>query len=917
MDDAFLRLGRIVGTGRTLALGEDLRRQTHMHVIGASGTGKSKFLESLVCQDILNSRGLCLIDPHGTLAQSVLAYVSRLPFPPKRFHYIQPSRDDWTCIYNPLNRQTHDEWFLINALKLAILKCWGQDSSLDTPRLDEWLTTALYTGVVLQLTLPDLATLLEPGVERNIQRRAIIERLPATATRIRAAWEQLCYLAEKKPVDFEGLVGAATRRLSRFVDNPRLTRMYGVPGVSLDLAGLMDQGGVLIVDLSPAGRFYAEDAQLFGTLLLTDFYVQMFSRAKPGRPFTLYIDEFQNYATKDIARMLDEARKFGLQLCLSHQRPGQLQNSDSAEERDIYSAVMTNARNKVVFGGVDPQELEPIARLLSINTLDPYKIKRELYTRGVVDYTKEYWQAHSRSTSRSWGSSSGGSSGSSNVSASSHGVSSGATYDPQSGLFMNQRLFTSESAAWQSSYGSSDFSGTSWADSEGESDSEGTTEFPVLVPVMGEQLSTVYYETLEEQLLQSMAVLYDQQQRQAMVKLAGEKQPVPIETPFIKTPAATPAQLHRQLERGYQPAPWFLPSAEATELVQRRALDLLAMGQPVSGQAPRDHATLKSSTPNTEPMPSPETFAPIHRIGNLELQERDLAILCDTFENRFISIRHAAELHWPGQATGDTAAKRRLARLAEAGLLQQQKVEVEGCRVVYRLTKESVDLLAERGLIPLIVRTDWADKMRRRYTDEIAASHLAHELGLYDLKVAVIRAVARQPHLRMGEFGIWPLPYVFPVARNGRSTQQKPDGFLRLDEHRLTDGSTPSSHFFYVEFDHGGNEKLDVLAEKADGYRTHLRNGGFAAQLGADGDVSFRVLIVVATAGAEARRNNMCARLSALGIHTLVWTATMDEFLSDPLGPIWVTPKTFSDGPSGSPVKLPLIESFLAEPGVP
>jgi hypothetical protein len=61
-------LGRLVGTYRALALDEDLRRQTHMHVVGASSTGNSKFFESLICQDILHRRGLCLLDPQGTLS---------------------------------------------------------------------------------------------------------------------------------------------------------------------------------------------------------------------------------------------------------------------------------------------------------------------------------------------------------------------------------------------------------------------------------------------------------------------------------------------------------------------------------------------------------------------------------------------------------------------------------------------------------------------------------------------------------------------------------------------------------------------------------------------------------------------------------------------------------------------------------
>ena len=43
-----------------------------MHVIGGSGTGKSKFLEWMIRQDLRDGRGLCLIDWHGTLYNDVL-----------------------------------------------------------------------------------------------------------------------------------------------------------------------------------------------------------------------------------------------------------------------------------------------------------------------------------------------------------------------------------------------------------------------------------------------------------------------------------------------------------------------------------------------------------------------------------------------------------------------------------------------------------------------------------------------------------------------------------------------------------------------------------------------------------------------------------------------------------------------------
>ncbi|MBX7257337.1 MAG: replication-relaxation family protein [Candidatus Hydrogenedentes bacterium] len=893
MASNLLKLGRVVGTNRTLAISELIRRDSHTHVVGATRTGKSKFIESLVCQDIRNHRGLCLIDPHGTLAQNVLAYVSRRIIPPKNFYYVAPHRDDWTCIYNPLNRQPEDNAFLIEALKHAVLKCWGQSSSLDTPLIDQWLKICIQTGVTLGLTLPDLAMLLEPGVERNLQRRAIIEKLPETETGIRAKWDQLSQLAEKRPVEFEMMVGGVARRLSKFVDNPRLSRMYGVPGVSLDLAGLMDDGGVLIVDLSSKGRFYDEDAQLFGTLLLTDFFAQMFARKRPERGFCLYIDEFQKFATKDIADMLDQSLKFGLQLCLAHQRPGQLQNSDKQEDRDIYSAVMTNAQNKIVFGGIDPQELEPLARLLSINTFDPYKVKKEITTKSVIDYQVQYWKAHSRSHTTGCSSSFGSSSGHGSSSASASVSSSGATYDPNTGLFSPQRLFTSESMAWQSAYGTSASYGESFSDTESDSDTEGVTEFPVLVPVLGEQLTSIYYETPEEQLLQTMAILYDQQQRQAMVKLLGQKEPLPIQTPFVETPKATAQQLQRQLELSYKPTPWFLPVEDATALVEQRQRAFLALGEPVHKPIQVTDATIKDPSPMASLSPKPISI----KVRDVLLSDRDFAILKDVFENRFISIKHAAALHWPDGTAGEAAAKRRLAKLAETNLLKRQEVNVESCKVIYRLTKDCVDLLAEHNLIPAIIRADWDGKMKSRYTDPIAPSHLTHELKLYDLKVLLESAINAHPNLRAVEFGVWPLPYVFEVSYKGKTSAQKPDGFLHVREHP-SPGQAPVSHYFYIEFDHRGSEKLDIILQKTEKYQLYLKNG-FGHRIGKPdapkADRSFRVLFVVDTADSDTRRDNICAKLAGARIGTLAHVTTFKDLVAKPLGAVWLTPKDYED----------------------
>src|SRR5438270_7256156 len=61
--------------GRPVQLDDDDRR-SHMHVIGSSGSGKSKFLEHLMRQDLLRRQPFCLIDPHGTLYNAVLDWAS-------------------------------------------------------------------------------------------------------------------------------------------------------------------------------------------------------------------------------------------------------------------------------------------------------------------------------------------------------------------------------------------------------------------------------------------------------------------------------------------------------------------------------------------------------------------------------------------------------------------------------------------------------------------------------------------------------------------------------------------------------------------------------------------------------------------------------------------------------------------------
>ena len=118
---------------------------------------------------------------------------------------------------------------------------------------------------------------------------------------------------------------------------------------------------------------------------VNEFFECAKRRGQDGRdpaPYYLYIDEFQNFVSLDIARMLDEVRKFGLFLVLAHQRFGQL-------DEELIDGVLTNCRIKSVFGGLPVGAARLMAEELFIGDLDPKKIKAAIYQT-------KFWPQYSR-----------------------------------------------------------------------------------------------------------------------------------------------------------------------------------------------------------------------------------------------------------------------------------------------------------------------------------------------------------------------------------------------------------------------------------------------------------------------------------------------------------------------------------------
>src|SRR5206468_4621533 len=106
-------------------------------------------------------------------------------------------------------------------------------------------------------------------------------------------------------------------RLFRLLTSETLSRVMGLPGRTLNLNEIIDEGKILLVNLATSDTFSSENARVFGALLVNEFFEAAKRRKKDAfgnapKPYYLYIDEFQNFVSLDIGDMLDQVRKRGL-----------------------------------------------------------------------------------------------------------------------------------------------------------------------------------------------------------------------------------------------------------------------------------------------------------------------------------------------------------------------------------------------------------------------------------------------------------------------------------------------------------------------------------------------------------------------------------------------------------------------------
>lgn len=326
-------------------------RRRHMYIIGKSGMGKSKLLELLMYSDLINNRGLILLDPHGDLAHEVLNLIPESRA--KDVVFFDPSDVKYPIGFNPMEgvgsfefRQNIVAGFISIFKKLFGLN-WNE-------RFEHVLR---YTTLAL-LEYPQASIL---GIPRmltdNLFRQDVISYI--TDPLVKKFWTTE-FSAWNEQFASEAIV-PIINKIGQFVANPMIRNIVGQAKTGFSLDEIMNQEKILIVNFSK-GKLGEENSALLGSMLITKIWETAIARAtmpeESRKDAFLYVDEFQNFATSTFANILSEARKYRLNLTVAHQYMQQLPD-------EVRATIFGNVSNILSFrvGGEDAhilvKEFEP------------------------------------------------------------------------------------------------------------------------------------------------------------------------------------------------------------------------------------------------------------------------------------------------------------------------------------------------------------------------------------------------------------------------------------------------------------------------------------------------------------------------------------------------------------------------------
>jgi hypothetical protein len=336
-----------------------------LYVLGPTGTGKTSLLKNLIRDDLQQGRGLAVIETNGDLVSDLLDLI-----PKERIDdvvLLDPTDSDYAIGFNPF-AGVKDPSLVADQLGELFQRLWEAFWGPRTAQLTHMglLTLARRRGSTL-LDLPRLY--LDPA----FRARVLADLDDPLGLGPDWQWFEGLSAREQSTV-----IAPLLNKVRQFTARPAIRAIVGQPAPATSLKQIVAEDKVLLVHL-PKGLIGAETAQLLGCLILTGLWQVAAERAglpsKRRRPFGLYVDEVQDFASAPIPwdEMFAQGRKYGLSLTVAHQNLEQL-------PRELRETVLANARSKAVFAlsASDAKKLEPLfapaLTAADLQALDAYSV---------------------------------------------------------------------------------------------------------------------------------------------------------------------------------------------------------------------------------------------------------------------------------------------------------------------------------------------------------------------------------------------------------------------------------------------------------------------------------------------------------------------------------------------------------------
>jgi len=309
-------------------------RRKHVYIMGKTGAGKSTLIANMAIDDIRKDRGIGIIDPHGDLSETILEFI-----PKRRINdvvYLEPFDTERPFALNVLEVRNKQQKDLVASGIVSIFYKLYKDSW--GPRLEYILRNVILTLLETpNSTLVDILALLS----NPDYRKKVVSQLYDPV--LKNFWEkEFAKMPDRLKAE---AISPIQNKVGQFVTSRMIRNILGKSKSSIDLEEIMNEGKILILNLSQ-GKLGEDNAALLGAMIITQIQLSAMNRSfikeHERKDFFLYVDEFQNFATNSFIKILSEARKYRLSLALANQYIEQL-------DEDVVHAIFGNVGTLISF----------------------------------------------------------------------------------------------------------------------------------------------------------------------------------------------------------------------------------------------------------------------------------------------------------------------------------------------------------------------------------------------------------------------------------------------------------------------------------------------------------------------------------------------------------------------------------------